>query len=71
MGASSTPREVRDVVMAHSQAEVLLQLKFEHAFLSRDEDEIEEFHIKINMIASVWEMPHNVSYDVFSKLFSA
>lgn len=52
LGASSTPMEVRDVVMAHSQAEVLLQLKFEYDLLSRDEDEIEEFHIKIQLITS-------------------
>lgn len=70
MGASSTPMEVRDVVMAHSQAEVLLQLKFEKDLLSRDEDEIEEFHMKIKMITSVWEMPYNVTYEVISKLFN-
>lgn len=56
--------------MMHSQAEVLLQLKFEHALLSRDEDEIVEFHTKIEMITSVWGMPYNVSHDVISKLFN-
>ncbi|KAL4082390.1 hypothetical protein QTP88_029988, partial [Uroleucon formosanum] len=71
LGASSTPTEVRDVIMVYSQAEVLLQLKFEYNLLSRDEDEIEEFHIKIEMITSAWEMPTNVSHDVISKLFNA
>ena len=58
------------MVMTYSQAEVLLQLKFEYALLSRDETEIVEFHAKIKMITSVWEMPINVSYDVISKLFN-
>ncbi|KAL4105018.1 hypothetical protein QTP88_020293 [Uroleucon formosanum] len=68
LGASSTPTEVRDVIMVYSQAEVLLQLKFEYNLLSRDEDEIEEFHIKIEMITSAWEMPTNVSHDVIIRV---
>jgi len=70
LGASSTLREVEDVVTTYSQAEVLLQLKFEYDLLSRDGTEIVEFHEKIEMITLAWGMPINVSYDVISKLFN-
>uniref|UniRef100_A0A2S2PDG7 Uncharacterized protein n=1 Tax=Schizaphis graminum TaxID=13262 RepID=A0A2S2PDG7_SCHGA len=35
---ASSEMEIRGVVMAHTQAKVLLQLKFEHELLARDED---------------------------------
>lgn len=63
--------EIRDVVMAYTQAEVLLQLKFENELLARDEDEIEEFHIKVRKITSVWGLSDVVSYGVLSKLFNS
>jgi len=57
--------------MAHTQTEVLLQLKFEHELLARDEDEVKEFHRKVRKITSVWGLSNMVSYGILSKLFNS
>ena len=53
--------------MDYTQAEVLLQLKYEYTLLARDEDEIEEFHTKVRMITSVWGLSDFVSNGIMSK----
>lgn len=63
--------EIIDVVMGYTQAEVLLQLKFENKLLARDDDEIEEFHTKVRKITTVWGLSYAVSYGVLSKLFNS
>ena len=57
--------------MAHTQAEVLLQLKFEHELLARDEDEIQEFHRKVQKITSAWGLSNMVSRGILNKLFNS
>jgi len=63
--------EVEDVVMAYTQAEVLLQLKFEYKLLARDEKEIAEFHTKVRMITLVWGLSNEVSVSICSKIFNS
>jgi len=55
--------------MGYTQAEVLLQLKFEYELLALDEDEIRDFHIKVQMITSVWGLSYIVSSGIIRKLF--
>uniref|UniRef100_A0A2S2PM07 Uncharacterized protein n=1 Tax=Schizaphis graminum TaxID=13262 RepID=A0A2S2PM07_SCHGA len=58
---SSSDEEIIHVLMGYTQAEVLLQLKFEYELLARDEDEIKDFHTKVQMITSVWGLSNIVS----------
>jgi len=57
--------------MNHTQAEVLLQLKYEYTLLARDEDETEEFFTKVRMITSVWGLSDFVSNGIMIKLLNS
>jgi hypothetical protein len=57
--------------MGYTQAEVLLQLKFEYELLARDEEEIQDFYDKIQMITSVWGLSDMVSKGIIRKLFNS
>ncbi|KAE9522648.1 hypothetical protein AGLY_016953 [Aphis glycines] len=69
LSVSSSQTEIRDVVMSHTQAEVLLQLKYEYELLARDEDEIQEFYTKVRMITSVWGLSDFVSSGIMNKFY--
>jgi hypothetical protein len=55
--------------MGYTQAEVLLQLKFEYELLAQNEDDIKNFHTKVQMITSVWGLSYIVSSGIIRKLF--
>jgi len=57
--------------MSHTQAEVLLQLKYEYELLARDEDEIQEFYTKVRMITSVWGLSDFVSSGILCKFLDS
>ncbi|XP_026819528.1 uncharacterized protein LOC113558247 [Rhopalosiphum maidis] len=50
---ASSEEDIINVLMGYTQAEVLLQLKFEYELLARDEEEINDFHTKVQMITSL------------------
>ncbi|XP_026819525.1 uncharacterized protein LOC113558238 [Rhopalosiphum maidis] len=58
---ASSEEDIINVLMGYTQAEVLLQLKFEYELLARDEEEINDFHTKVQMITSVWGLSYMVS----------
>lgn len=54
--------------MAHTQAEVLLQLKYEYDLIPPDDEaKLLDFDDKLCMILPVWELTSEVSYCLLTK----